>query len=45
MVAAGAGISGTNRDYVLNTLAHLEALGVHDPELSWLATHLPSVTP
>ena len=45
MVAAGAGISGTNRDYVLNTLTHLEALGVHDPELSWLAAHLPSVTP
>lgn len=45
LVAGGAGISGTNRDYVLNTLAHLEELGVHDPELAWIAEHLEPVTP
>jgi cation transport protein ChaC len=45
MVATCAGISGTNRDYVLNTLDHLNMLGVHDPELAWIARHLPPVTP
>lgn len=45
MVAACTGISGTNREYVLNTLAHLGELGVHDPELAWIAAHLPPITP
>jgi cation transport protein ChaC len=45
LVARGVGVSGTNRDYVLNTLAHLDALGVHDPELTWIAAHLPPLTP
>jgi cation transport protein ChaC len=41
LVAHGVGVSGSNRDYVLNTLAHLDELGVHDPELGWIAAHLP----
>lgn len=45
LVARGTGVSGTNRDYVVNTLAHLKNLGVHDPELSWIAAHLPPLTP
>jgi len=34
------GQAGANIDYVLNTVEHLEALGVHDPLLSTLATRL-----
>ncbi|PLX38451.1 MAG: gamma-glutamylcyclotransferase [Hyphomicrobiales bacterium] len=41
MVARSAGQSGPNRDYVLNTAAHLDELGIHDPTLSAVAKHLP----
>ena len=40
LVRRGRGTSGPNCDYVTNTLAHLEELGVHDPELSWIAHRL-----
>jgi cation transport protein ChaC len=40
LVAQGSGQAGPNSDYVLNTLAHLEALGVRDPELAWIAARL-----
>ncbi len=40
MVRGGAGQSGANRDYVIATAAHLEALGLHDPLLAWLAAEL-----
>ena len=36
----GAGHSGANRDYVINTAAHLKVLGLHDPLLDWLAAEL-----
>lgn len=39
-VRDAAGLSGRNRDYVLSTARHLEAAGVHDPQLSWLARQL-----
>ena len=34
LVAQGCGERGNNLDYVANTLAHMEALGVHDPHLA-----------
>jgi len=40
IVSAGAGHSGANRDYVINTAAHLKVLGLHDPLLAWLAAEL-----
>ncbi|MCA8932874.1 MAG: gamma-glutamylcyclotransferase [Rhodospirillaceae bacterium] len=33
MIRAGRGKRGPNRDYLLNTLAHLETLGIHDDGL------------
>lgn len=40
LVARGAGIAGQNREYVLNTVEHLRALGVRDAELEWMAQRL-----
>ena len=40
LVAQGAGESGPNVDYVLNTEAHLREIGILDPTLEWLATQL-----
>jgi cation transport protein ChaC len=40
LVRDGAGRSGANRDYVINTAAHLRALGLGDPLLDWLAAEL-----
>ncbi len=40
MVRDGEGRSGANRDYVINTAAHLAALGLSDPLLAWLAGEL-----
>jgi len=34
------GRAGTNVDYILNTLAHLTEIGIHDAELEWLAGRL-----
>jgi cation transport protein ChaC len=39
-VRQGNGLSGANPDYVRNTHAHLDELGVHDPVLAWLVAHL-----
>jgi cation transport protein ChaC len=39
-VRQGVGVSGANPDYVLNTLAHLEELGLHDPTLAWVGARL-----
>lgn len=33
IIAASAGIRGPNRDYLENTIAHLDATGVHDARL------------
>ena len=40
LVRSAVGRSGTNIDYVLNTVRHLEEEGIHDPLLAALATRL-----
>lgn len=40
-IARGIGTAGANRDYLLNTLAHLAALGVRDAGLDRIAALLP----
>ncbi|AXQ94090.1 gamma-glutamylcyclotransferase [Cereibacter azotoformans] len=40
IIARAAGERGPNRDYLLNTVAHLEQLGIDDPDLCWLATRV-----
>lgn len=40
MIRAGVGISGRNVDYVLNTAAHLQQLGIEDKALMALARQL-----
>lgn len=37
IIATAVGPSGPNAEYLMNTLAHLEELGIADPELSDLA--------
>ncbi len=37
IIARAIGDRGPNRDYLFNTADHLTALGIEDPELSWLA--------
>jgi cation transport protein ChaC len=39
-VRAGAGQSGDNAEYVLETRDHLHAMGVRDPDLEWLSAEL-----
>jgi cation transport protein ChaC len=39
-VRAGRGQSGDNAEYVLETHAHLHAMGVRDPDLEWLSAEL-----
>ncbi|MCQ4162810.1 gamma-glutamylcyclotransferase [Roseomonas sp. GC11] len=41
-IAAGVGCMGPNRDYLLNTLAGLRALGVRDAGLDRIAALLPA---
>ena len=38
MIRAARGISGANLDYLINTLAHLETLDIHEPELRRILT-------
>jgi cation transport protein ChaC len=40
LVRQGHGRSGVNRDYVLATVKELEALGIRDTTLEWLAARL-----
>jgi cation transport protein ChaC len=40
LVLQGHGRSGVNRDYVLATVKELEALGIRDATLEWLAARL-----
>lgn len=40
IVRGSRGHSGPNRDYVVNTAAHLAQIGIHDPTLAWLADRL-----
>ena len=36
LIRGARGISGPNLDYLINTIAHLESLGIHEPELKRL---------
>jgi len=40
LTAHAVGRSGRNADYILNTVAHLEKVGVRDATLEWLAERL-----
>jgi len=40
LVQSAAGLAGSNLDYVLNTVQHLEEVGIHDAELMALARRL-----
>lgn len=40
-IARGIGQAGSNRDYLLNTLSHLQALGLRDAGLDRIAALLP----
>ena len=42
-IARGIGQAGANRDYLLNTVAHLRAMGVRDAGLDRIAALLPPV--
>jgi glutathione-specific gamma-glutamylcyclotransferase len=41
MVTQGHGLAGSCVDYILNTVAHLRGLGIHEDELETLVTQLP----
>ncbi len=47
LVLQGVGASGPNPEYVLNTAAHLDELGIGDKDLSWHSRRLrtPETTP
>jgi cation transport protein ChaC len=44
LVLGSTGQAGANPDYVINTVEHLAALGIHDAELEWLAGRLRQAT-
>ncbi|MEN0073779.1 MAG: gamma-glutamylcyclotransferase [Paracraurococcus sp.] len=44
-IALGIGQAGANRDYLLNTLSHLQAMGVRDAGLDRIAALLPPLPP
>jgi cation transport protein ChaC len=44
-IARGIGVAGRNRDYLLNTVAQLRALGVRDAGLDRIAALLPEEAP
>jgi cation transport protein ChaC len=37
IIASAQGGMGPNHEYLLNTHSHLTELGIHDPEIDWLA--------
>ncbi len=45
IIAVAAGGRGTNREYLLNTWAHLRQLGIEDADIEWLATRLEGESP
>ena len=40
LTSEAVGGSGPNDEYILNTVAHLEEVGIKDPTLEWLADRL-----
>jgi len=43
MIARATGGRGPNRDYLLNTHAHLHQMGIRDPDMDWLAKRVPRI--
>lgn len=43
MIATARGGRGPNHEYLFNTVAHLETLGIADPDLDWLVTRVRSL--
>lgn len=44
IIAVATGGRGPNRDYLWSTAAHLEALGIGDGDLGWLAARVRALT-
>lgn len=44
MIARAVGGRGPNTEYLANTAAHLAQLGIHDPDLDWLAARVAEMT-
>ena len=44
IIARARGDRGPNRDYLWNTVAHLQELGIADADLAWLAARVRSLT-
>ena len=42
IVKQGHGLAGSCVDYILNTVAHLRGLGIHEAELEDIIAHLPN---
>jgi cation transport protein ChaC len=43
IIAGATGGRGPNTEYLWNTVAHLEELGITDPELEWLAARVREI--
>lgn len=43
IIATAAGGRGPNSDYLWNTAAHLDTLGIADPDLAWLAARVREI--
>jgi len=44
IIAHAVGGRGPNTEYLFNTTAHLAEIGLHDPDLDWLATRVRALT-
>ncbi|VAW03622.1 Cation transport protein chaC [hydrothermal vent metagenome] len=44
IIANAVGGRGPNTEYLFNTAAHLDALGINDPDLNWLARRVRQLT-
>lgn len=44
IIAHAIGGRGPNTEYLYNTAAHLAEIGLHDPDLEWLAARVRSLT-
>lgn len=43
IIAHAKGGRGTNRDYLFSTAAHLDQLGIADPDLNWLVSRVTNL--
>ena len=44
IIAQAVGDRGQNTEYLYNTAAHLHEIGLHDPDLDWLAARVRSLS-